>query len=63
MGERLLRLVDRQARATATGTAFDDAATGRALVSFFERGRAVGALTDADLEAAGVARAPAAWRS
>ncbi len=63
MGERLLRLVDRHARATATGTAFDDAATGRALVSFFERGRAVGALRDEELEAAGVSRAPAAWRS
>jgi hypothetical protein len=62
MTERLLGFLDRQARATATGSAFDDAATGRALVSFFDRGRACGALAAADLSSVGIDRAPLSWR-
>lgn len=62
MTERLKRFLDRQARATATGSAFDDAATGRALVSFFDRGHACGALDAADLSAVGIDRAPSSWR-
>lgn len=62
MTARLSRFLDRHARATATGSAFDDAATGRALVSFFDRGHACGALDAADLAAVGLERAPASWR-
>jgi len=62
MTARLARFLDQRARATATGTAFDDAATGRALVSFFDRGHAAGALDARDLQAVGLERAPQAWR-
>jgi citrate lyase beta subunit len=63
MTSRLSRFLDQHARATATGSAFDDAATGRALVSFFDRGHACGALDAADLCAVGIERAPMSWRS
>jgi citrate lyase beta subunit len=63
MTTRLSRFLDQHARATATGSAFDDAATGRALVSFFDRGLACRALTESDGRAAGLSRAPQAWRS
>ncbi len=62
MTARLARFLEQRGRATATGTAFDDAATGRALVSFFDRGHAAGALDGRDLVAAGIERAPVAWR-
>jgi citrate lyase beta subunit len=63
MTARLSRFLDQRARATATGSAFDDAATGRALVSFFDRGHACGALDARDLAAVGIERAPMSWRS
>ena len=46
---RLKAFVDRAARASLHGNVFDDAATGRALVQFFLRGLACGALTDAEV--------------
>ena len=42
---RLRAFTDRAAQATRVGAQFDDAATGRGLVAFFERGRATGALS------------------
>jgi citrate lyase beta subunit len=42
------------ARATALGSAFDDAATAEGLLGFFRRGLACGALDAADLEPAGL---------
>ncbi|MBX7196420.1 MAG: phosphoenolpyruvate kinase [Sandaracinaceae bacterium] len=62
MTVRLSRFLERHARATATGSAFDDAATGRALVSFFDRGHACGALDADDLARVGIERAPETWR-
>ncbi|MBS2011789.1 MAG: phosphoenolpyruvate kinase [Deltaproteobacteria bacterium] len=56
VGERLAAFLENAARATRVGAAFDDAATGRGLVAFFERGLACGALGDADLVAAGISR-------
>lgn len=51
---RLRAFLGNAARATLAGTAFDDAASGRALVGFFARGLACGAFDDGDAQAAGV---------
>ncbi|MFN7145532.1 MAG: DUF6986 family protein, partial [Myxococcota bacterium] len=51
---RLRNFLDRAARATRVGAAFDDAATGQGLLETFLRGRACGAFTDDDLRAAGL---------
>lgn len=48
---RLRNFVTRATQATRVGQAFDDAATGQGLVSFFRRGLACGALTADDLVA------------
>ena len=47
-GERLRNFVDRAARATRVGSAFDDAATGQGLLNFFLRAVACGAITEED---------------
>lgn len=47
-GERLRNFVERAARATRVGGAFDDAATGQGLLNFFLRGVGCGALTEDD---------------
>ena len=52
--ERLRRFVERAARATLTGDVFDDAATGQALLSFFLRGLACGAITEDEALATGL---------
>jgi citrate lyase beta subunit len=54
---RLRAFVGRAAQAVRTGALFDDAATGQALLGFFARGLACGALGEADAEAAGLTRA------
>ena len=54
VGRRLFGFLDNAARATRVGAAFDDAATGRGLVAFFQRGLACGALDEGDLAAAGI---------
>ncbi len=51
---RLANFVEQAARATMVGSVFDDAATGQGLLNFFLRGRACGALTDADVAATGL---------
>jgi hypothetical protein len=61
--ERLSRFVDRAARATLTGDVFDDAATGQALLNFFLRGLACGAITEAEAAATGLTRDELATRS
>jgi hypothetical protein len=45
-GERLRNFVDRAARATRVGSAFDDAATGQGLLNFFLRALASGAIAE-----------------
>jgi citrate lyase beta subunit len=47
-GERLRNFVERAARATRVGSAFDDAATGQGLLNFFLRGVGCGALGQED---------------
>lgn len=49
VAERLAAFVENAQRATRVGATFDDAATGRGLVAFFERGLACGALTEAEV--------------
>ena len=61
--ERLSRFVDRAARATLTGDVFDDAATGQALLNFFLRGLACGAITEGEAAATGLTREDLATRS
>ncbi|HJR54410.1 MAG TPA: phosphoenolpyruvate kinase [Gemmatimonadota bacterium] len=61
--ERLSRFVDRAARATLTGDVFDDAATGQALLNFFLRGIACGAITEDEAAATGLTREELATRS
>ena len=61
--ERLSRFVDRAARATLTGDVFDDAATGQALLNFFLRGLACGAITEAEVAATGLTPDELATRS
>ena len=47
-GERLRNFVERAARATRVGSAFDDAATGQGLLNFFLRGVGCGAVDEED---------------
>jgi hypothetical protein len=61
--ERLSRFVERAARATLTGDVFDDAATGQALLNFFLRGLACGAITQAEAAATGLTHDELATRS
>jgi citrate lyase beta subunit len=61
--ERLRRFVERAARATLTGDVFDDAATGQALLNFFLRGRACGAITEEEAAATGLSADELATRS
>jgi len=61
--DRLSRFVERAARATLTGDVFDDAATGQALLNFFLRGLACGAITAEEAEATGLTREELATRS
>ena len=61
--ERLSRFVDRAARATLTGDAFDDAATGQALLNFFLRGLGCGAIMDGEAAATGLSQEELATRS
>jgi len=62
--EKIVRdIVERAARATLTGDVFDDAATGQALLNFFLRGLACGAITAEEAEATGLTREELATRS
>jgi hypothetical protein len=54
MAARLRAFVEQAAQATRSGQVFDDAATGRGLVSFFLRGLSSGALVEADVAATGL---------
>lgn len=48
---RLKNFIEQSQRATEVGGVFDDAATGRGLVNFFERGLACGAIRESELPA------------
>ncbi len=52
--ERLRRFVDQAAQATRLGQVFDDAATGQALLNFFVRGIACGAIDEEEALATGL---------
>jgi citrate lyase beta subunit len=51
---RLSNFVGKAAQATLVGDVFDDAATGQALLNFFLRGLACGAISDAEAQASGL---------
>ncbi|MGM0578942.1 MAG: DUF6986 family protein [Myxococcota bacterium] len=51
---RLKNFVDQKEQATLTGHMFDDAATGRGLVNFFLRALNSGAITEEEMNAAGI---------
>jgi hypothetical protein len=51
---RLSNFVGKAAQATLVGDVFDDAATGQALLNFFLRGLACGAISDAEARATGL---------
>ena len=61
--ERLKRFLDGAAKAVASGTTFDDAATGQGLLNFFSRGLACGALAQEDAARAGLSAQDLARRS
>lgn len=61
--QRLRRFVDAAARASVTGTTFDDAASALGLLAFFSRGYQCGALSTAEIESAGVTLAETRERS
>jgi citrate lyase beta subunit len=52
--KRLRTFVERAAQATLVGNSFDDAATGQGLLNFFLRGIACGALSEDQIQAAGI---------
>ena len=52
--KRLRAFVERAAQATLAGNSFDDAATGQGLLNFFLRGIACGALTEDQIQVAGI---------
>jgi citrate lyase beta subunit len=52
--KRLRAFVERAAQATLVGNAFDDAATGQGLLNFFLRGIGCGALTEDQVQVAGI---------
>lgn len=54
MAARLRRFLESSAKATRVGAAFDDAATGLALLAFFRRGWLAGAFEAQDLDSAGL---------
>jgi citrate lyase beta subunit len=54
MTARLRGFVDKSAQATLLGAVFDDAATGQALLNFFLRGLACGALEESEVLATGL---------
>jgi len=56
LAERLATFVGRATQASRVGQAFDDAATAQAIVAFFRRGLACGALDDSDLAATTLTR-------
>jgi len=60
---RLRHFVQAAARATVSGNTFDDAASALGLLSYFARGHHSGALTDAEIEQAGVTLAETHERS
>ncbi len=60
---RLRNFVEKAARATATGQAFDDAATGQGLLNFFLRGLGCGAISEAEVRDAGLSPEELATRS
>ncbi|MGK5093184.1 phosphoenolpyruvate kinase [Deltaproteobacteria bacterium TL4] len=51
---RLKAFLKRAAQATLVGNTFDDAATGQGLLNYFLRGMACGAITEAEVLAAGI---------
>lgn len=51
---RLNSFMDKAAQATLVGDVFDDAATGQALLNYFLRGISCGAITEEEVEAAGL---------
>ena len=60
---RLKNFLEKAGQATRLGGVFDDAATGQGLLNYFLRARACGALTDAEIAAAGLTPAELAGRS
>jgi hypothetical protein len=54
MTKRLASFVDKSAQATLLGAVFDDAATGQALLNFFLRGLACGAIEEHEVLATGL---------
>jgi hypothetical protein len=60
---RLRSFVDKAAQATLLGDVFDDAATGQALLNYFLRGLACGALSEQEVLATGLTRGELATRS
>lgn len=52
--ERLRSFIDASERASRVGNVFDDAATGRGLFQFFQRGVSCGALDESEARAAGI---------
>ena len=52
--ERLRSFIDASERASRVGNVFDDAATGRGLFAFFQRGVGCGALDESEARAAGI---------
>jgi len=57
VASRLRSFIENATRASRVGQAFDDAATGLGLMTFFQRGLACGALDDDDLAATTLTRA------
>ena len=60
---RLKNFMQKAAQATTAGSAFDDAATGQGLLNFFLRGLNCGAITAAEVEAAGLTQEELSTRS
>jgi hypothetical protein len=54
MTARLRGFIDKAAQATLLGAVFDDAATGQALLNFFLRGLACGAIDESEVLATGL---------
>ena len=51
---RLRAFIDKAAQASLLGNVFDDAATGQALLNYFLRGLSCGAISEAEIKAAGL---------
>ncbi|MCH8327626.1 MAG: phosphoenolpyruvate kinase [Candidatus Marinimicrobia bacterium] len=52
--QRLSSFIGKAAQASLSGNVFDDAATGQALLNYFLRGLSCGAITEGEIEAAGL---------